>query len=233
MHFGIRHKLFIAIGAIAGLTLVSSLVAWFFFTQLRGTVTLLAERSIPAMNAALSLAAQSAELAAAAPTLAYASSQNERQSAGSTLSGRVMQLDRLLAEVNASNTSDAIKQALERDVTRLSGAILAIDEAVKARLALTERRSALTRQLTENHTNFLALSRPAVDQSMMDMTMEFELASRGEPAQIPDKIQAIMDGQLSAARAMMELVAKVNQAVGMLAVASQAGQAEEIDLIAT
>ncbi len=233
MHFGIRHKLFIAIGAIAGLTLVSSLVAWFFFTQLRGTVTLLAERSIPAMNAALSLAAQSAELAAAAPTLAYASSQNERQSAGSTLSGRVMQLDRLLAEVNASSTSDAIKQALERDVTRLSGAILAIDEAVKSRLALTERRSALTRQLTENHTSFLALSRPAVDQSMMDMTMEFELASRGEPGQIPDKIQAIMDGQLSAARAMMELVAKVNQAVGMLAVASQAGQAEEIDLIAT
>ncbi|MBP7062646.1 methyl-accepting chemotaxis protein [Ferrovibrio sp.] len=233
MRFGIRQKLFIAIGAIAGLTLVSSLVAWIFFTQLRGTLNLMAERSIPAMNAALSLAAQSAELAAAAPVLAYAASQNERQSAGSTLSGRVMQLDRLLAEVNASDASDAVKQALERDVSKLSATILAIDEAVNGRLKLTVERAALTKQLTEQHTSFLALSRPAVDQSVMDMTMEFELASRGKPEQIPDKIQEIMDGQLNAARAMMELVAKVNQAVGMLAVASQAGAAEEIELIAS
>ncbi len=233
MRFGIRQKLFIAIGAIAGLTLISSLVAWIFFTQLRGTLNLMAERSIPAMNAALSLAAQSAELAAAAPVLAYAASQNERQSAGSTLSGRVMQLDRLLAEVNASDASDAVKQALERDVSKLSATILAIDEAVNGRLKLTVERAALTKQLTEQHTSFLALSRPAVDQSVMDMTMEFELASRGKPEQIPDKIQEIMDGQLNAARAMMELVAKVNQAVGMLAVASQAGAAEEIELIAS
>src|SRR3546814_5835832 len=67
MRLGIRLKLFLAIGVIAAMAVISSLISFGFFGQVRGALGLVAERSIPAVTAALTLSAQSADLAAAAP----------------------------------------------------------------------------------------------------------------------------------------------------------------------
>ena len=79
MRLGIRQKLFLAVGVIAAMAVVSSLISFGFFGQVRGALSGVTERSIPAVSAALTLAAQSADLAAAAPTLAYAAGEGDAQ----------------------------------------------------------------------------------------------------------------------------------------------------------
>src|SRR5690606_41459537 len=78
MRLGIRQKLFLAVGVIAAMAVVSSLISFGFFGQVRGALTMVTGQSIPAVSSALTLSAQSADLAAAAPALAYASTDAEQ-----------------------------------------------------------------------------------------------------------------------------------------------------------
>src|SRR3546814_14801120 len=55
LRLGIRLKRCLAIGVIAAMAGISSLISFGFFGQVRGALGLVAERSIPAVTAALTL----------------------------------------------------------------------------------------------------------------------------------------------------------------------------------
>mgnify|MGYP001199836543 CR=1 FL=1 len=232
MRLGIRQKLFLAVGIIAAMAVVSSLISFGFFGQVRSALGLVTERSVPSVISALTLASQSADLAAAAPNLAYAAGEGERKNAMAELTGKLVQIERTLADVKESDAPTELREAVESGVKQLSDALQRIDSAVKLKLAQNEKRQALTKTLTESHANFLMLAQPAVDQAVMDMTMEFELVSRSTGSGTGEMIQSILDKQVAGARAMQDLVAKVNQEVGLLAVAAQGDSPEQIELLA-
>jgi len=231
MRLGIRLKLFLAIGVIAAMAVISSLISFGFFGQVRGALGMVTERSIPAVSAALTLSAQSADLAAAAPALAYASAEGERKAALGNLQGKLVQIDRTMAAVNATSVAADLRKEVEDNVKKLSAAMTAIDTAVAERLKIKDKRAALTKTLTDDHSQFLMLAQPSVDQAVMDMTMEFELVSRSTGTGTGEMIQSILDKQVAGARAIQALVAKVNQAEGMLAVAAQSETPDAVDLI--
>jgi methyl-accepting chemotaxis protein len=231
MRLGIRQKLFLAVGVIAAMAVVSSLISFGFFGQVRGALGLVTERSLPAVSSALTLAAQSADLAASAPALAYAQNEAERNTANAVLEGKIARINGTLAEIRKSDAREDLRTEIEQGFSRLSEAIVAIDVAVKERLALNAKRQALTKTMTDNHANFLFLAQPAVDQAVMDMTMEFELVSRATGQGASEMIQSILDKQVTGARAIQDLVAKTNLSVGMLAVAAQADSPEQVELI--
>ena len=64
---GIKAKLFLAFGAMAILTAVASMVAWYAFADIESSVHRITTRSIVGMVASLRLAEKSAEIAATAP----------------------------------------------------------------------------------------------------------------------------------------------------------------------
>ncbi|MFC3675662.1 methyl-accepting chemotaxis protein [Ferrovibrio xuzhouensis] len=229
MRLGIRLKLFLAIGVIAAMAVISSLISFGFFGQVRGALGLVAERSIPAVTAALTLSAQSADLAAAAPALAYASAEGERQAALGNLQGKQIQIQRTMAQVDASGISADLRKEVEENVNKLIAAMDAIDKAVVERLKIRDQRAALTKTLTDDHAQFLSLAQPSVDQAVMDMTMEFELVSRSSGPGAGEMIQSILDKQVAGSRAIQALVAKVNQAEGLLAVGAQAETPQAVD----
>jgi methyl-accepting chemotaxis protein len=231
MRFGIRQKLFLAVGLIAAMAVVSSLISFGFFGQVRGALGLVTDRSLPAVTAALTLSAQSADVAASAPALAYASNDAERTTSISVLNGKLAQIKRTLDEVKAADAPETLRREAEESFSRLAESMERIDAAVKERLALSAKRQALTKTMTDNHANFLFLAQPAVDQAVMDMTMEFELVSRATGQGASEMIQSILDKQVAGARAIQDLVAKVNLSVGMLAVAAQADSPETVELI--
>ncbi|WP_341705212.1 methyl-accepting chemotaxis protein [Ferrovibrio sp.] len=231
MRLGIRFKLFLAIGVIAAMAVISSLISFGFFTQVGSALSMVTERSIPAVSSALTLSAQSADLAASAPALAYASADGERKAAMGNLEGKLVQLERTLAAVKNTDAPEDLRKEVEDNVKTLASGMRDIDRAVAERVAIKDKRVALTKALTDNHSQFLMLAQPTVDQAVMDMTMEFELVSRSTGAGTGEMIQSILDKQVAGARAMQDLVAKVNQAQGMLAVAAQAEGVGEIELI--
>src|SRR3546814_6600605 len=93
MRFGIRHNLSLAIGIVAAMAVASSLISFGFFRQVRGSLGMVTEHSMPAVTAALTLAAQSADLAAAAPTLANAVDDKTRAAAYGQLQSRLSRID--------------------------------------------------------------------------------------------------------------------------------------------
>src|SRR3546814_2343978 len=110
------------------MAVISSLISFGFFGQVRGALGLVAERSIPAVTAALTLSAQSADLAAAAPALAYASAEGERQAALGNLQGKQIQIQRTMAQVDASGISADLRKEVEENVNKLIAAMDAIDK---------------------------------------------------------------------------------------------------------
>ena len=65
--FGIKAKLFLAFFALAGLTALASLIAWYVFRDIDRAVTRVTVESVPGIITALSSAEKSAEIAATAP----------------------------------------------------------------------------------------------------------------------------------------------------------------------
>ena len=118
------------------------------------------------MSTALTLAAQSADLAASAPALAYATNDSERTTAANILQGKLAQTARTLVQVKASDADPTLTREVEDSFASLSDAMGSIDEAVKRRLDLGNKRQALTKTMTDNHANFLFLAQPAVDQAV-------------------------------------------------------------------
>ncbi|HEX6958942.1 MAG TPA: methyl-accepting chemotaxis protein, partial [Ferrovibrio sp.] len=220
-----------AVGVIAAMAVISSLVSFGFFHQVRGAFSSVTERSIPAVTSALNLAAESADLAATAPALAYAAGDGERKAALGDIQGKQVQIERTVAEVKATDVPDDLRQDVQNSVKQLLDAMARINAAVEEKLKIKEERTKLTKTLTDDHSQFLSLAQPAVDQAVMDMTMEFELVSRSTGAGTGEMIQSILDKQVAGARAIQALVAKINQLEGMLAVAAQADSPEQIELI--
>src|SRR5439155_1245387 len=70
--FGIRTRLFLAFGAVAALTVLASVIAFLSYNRVGDTLAAITERNMPAMSLALTLARESAEISATAPTLAAA-----------------------------------------------------------------------------------------------------------------------------------------------------------------
>ena len=66
---GIRQKLYLAVGALAALTLISNLVGGLFFNRVQHTYAGITTTNLPAVVAALNLSSLSAELTAWAPPL--------------------------------------------------------------------------------------------------------------------------------------------------------------------
>src|SRR6185437_6490176 len=79
--FGIRSKLFVAFGAVAGLTVLASTVAVLSYEDMGRTLDGIAGKNLPAMSESVRLAKSSAEIVSIAPTLFAANDANERQAA--------------------------------------------------------------------------------------------------------------------------------------------------------
>ena len=79
--FGIRSKLFVAFGAVAGLTVLASSVAVLSYEDMGHTLDGIAGKNLPAMSQSLRLAKSSAEIVAIAPALFNANDLNARQAA--------------------------------------------------------------------------------------------------------------------------------------------------------
>src|SRR3546814_2921568 len=86
----------------------SSLISFGFFRQVRGSLGMVTEHSMPAVTAALTLAAQSADLAAAAPTLANAVDDKTRAAAYGQLQSRLSRIDTTMQQVRSGQPSAAV-----------------------------------------------------------------------------------------------------------------------------
>src|SRR5690606_41054383 len=84
------------------------------------------------------------------------------QTAYGNLQGKLNQIERTLEEVKKNDVSDDLRTEVEDNVRQLTNAMNSVADAVQERIDYRDQRMALTKALTDNHSNFLMLAQPAV-----------------------------------------------------------------------
>ncbi len=130
--FGIKAKLFLAFSSLAALTSLASAVAWYVFRDIDRAVTRVTAESVPGIITALSSAEKSAEIAAAAPALMAASTQEERVLEETKLEGHARSLANLISRLIASNLSPGKTSALSKIERETTAKIKELDVAVES-----------------------------------------------------------------------------------------------------
>ena len=94
---GIRTRLFLAFGAIAGFTVAASATAWLLLAGIGDTMRTITRQDVPQALVGLELASQAQALTGLAPNLLAASNAEQRQNRGAELAAAQKNVANLLA----------------------------------------------------------------------------------------------------------------------------------------
>ncbi|WP_341703597.1 methyl-accepting chemotaxis protein [Ferrovibrio sp.] len=193
------------------MTVASNIVAGTFFISTQQTFTGIADRSFPAVIAALSLAGGSTELAAGAPALAASGSEAERDKVLAELKASQDAFRQKLEDLKSREADPQAMAGLEETAEFLTGRIAQIGRSVTARLNWADQRQALSKNIATEFAKFEKLAGPALDKAID------QLSGQGGGQELRE-----------AARSLFDASAAVNHVVGILSVAAQAASNEEL-----
>jgi methyl-accepting chemotaxis protein len=225
---GMRHKLYIAFALAASLTVVSASVALFSYRSVNSAVDTVAQKTMPTMVSALTLARQTAMLTAAAPVLAGAATAQEHQAS----KARLQQMEsELRSGLDALANNQGFAQERIADIAgkldRLAGEMKALDAAVAARLQAAAQRAAATATMVAERERFAQIVVPAVDDAVFDMAVALGSIDPNAPgAETARAMRRLADGAFVGVQELLGLVAEVNQLVGLYNEIAQAPRAE-------
>jgi methyl-accepting chemotaxis protein len=215
--FGIRSKLFVAFGAVAGLTVLASAVAVLSYEDMGRTLDGIAGKNLPAMSESVRLAKSSAEIVSIAPTLFAANDTNERQAA---LTALKVHQEALASAIDALVELPGGGQAtapLRRAVDEMSTNLAQLSKAVEQRLALRDARVAMDARVRAAHAAISAALAPLADDATFNLTMDLEKAGDAAEGRPIKKHMADLAGtRLFGLEAMFDLRADSNLALGLL-----------------
>ena len=211
--FGIGPRLLIAFGASALLTLIASTVAWISFGQIGGAVTTTMDTNVPAMVLALEIAEQSEALAAGAPRLAAAKSQEERSRQSGILQEQSEAIRQRLSKLSALLQDPGVAEALGGLVDISVEDLRQIGALVDERLRLEAQRRAVYGEIGVIQQDILAKIVPAVDDANFELIIGAETAAEGGA----EATQAFLEEGVGALRVLMTVEAEMNLIAGLLA----------------
>ena len=222
--FGIGPRLLIAFGASALLTLIASTVAWVSYGQIAGALTATMDRSVPAMVLALEIAQESEALAAAAPRLAAAASQEERTRQSAILLEQSDALRQRLSRLSTLLQDPGKAEALGGLVDISVGNLRQIGTLVDERLRLQAQRAAIRNDIGNIQKGILAKIAPAIDDANFELIIGAESAAEGGAA----ATQAFLEEGVGALSALLTVKGEMNLVAGLLGEALGANNVTDI-----
>src|SRR5437899_3052976 len=200
----IRARLYIALGFMAATTVVCSLIALYAFTKIGGTTTEIVSQSMPATVHSLRLAEGTSGLVAATPQLMTVEDESRR----SEIAGQIAQQTRdFVARIDQLRMLDPnMSTEIQASQIAMIDRIAALNQAVTERIAISDRRQAMTTSIRKAHEELLEGITPAIDDA------NFELMTKSQGAENkPASAEAI-----ESLRHLLEVQAEVNLLAGLL-----------------
>ncbi len=227
LKFGIRGKLFAAFAAVASLTLVAATVALLSYDGIGESFERLDSEAIPAIDHALTLARQAAELSAISATLPridnarrLAEVLDQLHAKRRDMAGTLATLDH--AAVGRNETPQL--RALVKDLEVNSDALA---ETVAWRLQLGEARRRITNQSQEMHRRIIEQLAPLIDDARFNLAIGVETMSKSRDLEsIVAGLSSLSRSELPGLRAFNDLRAEAHLSAGLLAQASLTASAD-------
>ncbi|CAA7623436.1 Signal transduction histidine kinase [Candidatus Terasakiella magnetica] len=141
--FGIRAKLVVAVGTVAGMILVAGILTWFSYSEIERLLAAVTRTNLPSVSLALKLSEATARLAAAAPALDGSQSQFQRQSNFIALQQHTERLVGLIDTLAGTASDTGRVEELRSMIAAFADNVVDRNILVDKRLQLAERSRSL------------------------------------------------------------------------------------------
>lgn len=149
IRFGIKHRLWLTILAVACLTILVSFVSWRGIGQLMEAQQIFSETDVPAIVSALELSEQVAQLAASAPLLQSVTGEEERSAVMNGLAQNSSQVRQRVEALQRQFPGAPEITAIVPVLTALEGNLTDLNRAVESKLILREQKRTAQQRVGE------------------------------------------------------------------------------------
>ncbi|CCQ74501.1 ATP-binding protein [Magnetospira sp. QH-2] len=177
IRIGIRGRLFSAFGVTAMATLAATVVAWVSFSRLGDALDEVVGSSVPAVTFAAELAEHGGGIIGAAPALAAAQTDTERDQAWTALVERLNGMSALLDVMPEAAGGESFSADLREDVAALRGNLKQLNTVVSQRLARAVRKEELNERLRWASADFLDEIEPMIDDTRFNIDLNLSRAA--------------------------------------------------------
>ncbi|WP_189995942.1 HAMP domain-containing protein, partial [Thalassobaculum fulvum] len=222
--FGIGPRLYLAFGAMTLLTVVAAGTAVVAFKEVGKTLGDVTERSMPAVTATLRLAVNSANVAATAPGMISADTEDGRTAVKAQMNASLGAIEneiRTIAETNADAASEltGLSGQLAEQLTRLETEIAAREDARR-------KLAAARRHVLETHDRFLTAMQPLVDDANAML-----ITAGGETVdEAASTIDRLVDDEVGKLRNALNLSADGQRLMGIMSRSGRIERTAELDV---
>ena len=216
--FGIRGKLFLAFGAVAGLTVLASIVAMLSYNDVGTTLRGITEDNLPALSRSLKLVRSSTQVTSAAPAVLAAADMRQRDAAVAALTASQRALDEVIDELAATASGTQATAGLRQTADGMRRNLDRLSAAVGRRLGLRDQRMAMARAIRTSAETLDKKLTPLIDDTNFTLVTGLQAATddASDPKVIQQRLSDIADKQLGALQTMLDLRADANLALGLL-----------------
>ena len=208
--FGIAGRLGTAFAATTLLTVLTAGVAWFAFSNVESTLTIVTDEAMPAVTSSLELAASSSAVAAAAPSLVSAKTDEERQAIRDELATKQQELAVRLQDLQ---TTGADVSSLTELADTLSQAMTDLDSAVLRRVDAKARLGQAIQNVSEVNNQFQNDVQPMIAEASERMVKTGEEAIEATTSTVGE----LLGTHMTALKDILTLAGTGQKMLGMLA----------------
>ena len=212
---GIRGKLLLAFGTVAGLTVLASVVAILSYDNMAATLRGITDNNIPAMSLSLKLAKTSAQVAATAPTLLSVTDVRQIDPAMSVLAGTQAALDDVIAAIGDTAGAEQAAEGLHQTAVRIRRNLYKLSAIIGGRLALRRQRMAASEDIGKHIAAINNALTPLIQEADFRLFTGLRAPSNDEPDGWRTE-RRLYQQQNEIMRAMLALRAESNLAVGIM-----------------
>ncbi|MBP2301381.1 methyl-accepting chemotaxis protein [Azospirillum picis] len=162
---GVRGKLLLAFAGMAGMTVAASIVGLTSFSAVEAPLTRIVSTGLPEMELAKRLSGESSGIAAAAPALDAAVTQQDRQRIYGEIMGQGKTLGALVEELGSRRPNDPQITELRGKTQALVKTLERENAAVERRLSVRDSRDAAMTDLSKGYDAFLTNLAPLTDRA--------------------------------------------------------------------
>jgi methyl-accepting chemotaxis protein len=201
---GIGNKLMMAFGLVAATTVIGAGVGAYSYSTVGARMDELLSRSIPQVVAAEELSARTASLAASAPTLAAARSQEERTAAQTTLSNRLGQINAGLDELRKLGIDPKLEKSISGSINALDASLEDLNKMVGSGIDLKDTRSQQIRQMGLAYQEvqkaaapLLSMASTSLQTAGQDVTQKTQTGLKNLQDVITNQLMSVFEVQTS------------------------------------
>lgn len=234
---GIGTRLYLALGGIFLVTGLAVGVAFFAFNRVESDFSLLTEEVLPRSNDANSLAIQGKELAAQAPALIAAQTEERRSQIRQQMANTVARMQELDSRIAQYAPEEA--EFISGRIAELDTVLTELDRSIAAERKSAAALGEVTKAINDRHKAIIDLLAPLIDDANLELVLASEETvdglreaigeldgSEASKEALGDKISDgfsdIVYGRADQIRIMLQAMAEANLVAGLLSTAAVA-----------